>query len=155
MSSKLAAVLALVLAVELASCASHKSNTNQAAAAGPVAFTTQLDGQQETPSVVTSASGTGQITFDGASRTLMWDISYQGLSSRATAAHFHGPARPGAKAGVQVPLDPSPDTGRIQGQAQLTPEQADQLLAGQWYVNVHSERYPDGEIRGQVEPSSM
>lgn len=155
MSSRLVGVLVLVFAVGLASCASHKSNSNQAAASGPVAFTTHLDGQQETPPVVTSATGTGQIRYDSATRTLTWDISYKGLSSRATAAHFHGPARPGEKAGVQVPLDPSPDTGRIKGQAQLTPEQAEQLRAGQWYVNVHSERYPDGEIRGQIEPSAM
>jgi hypothetical protein len=34
--------------------------------------------------------------------------------------------------------------------ATLTPEQATQLLGGQWYVNIHTEANPGGEIRGQV-----
>jgi hypothetical protein len=34
----------------------------------------------------------------------------------------------------------------------LTEEQAAQVLAGQWYVNVMTRQYPDGEIRGQILP---
>ena len=34
----------------------------------------------------------------------------------------------------------------------LTEEQAAQVLAGQWYVNVMTLQFPDGEIRGQILP---
>jgi len=34
----------------------------------------------------------------------------------------------------------------------LTPDQATQFAAGQWYVNVHTSAHPGGEIRGQVTP---
>jgi len=34
----------------------------------------------------------------------------------------------------------------------LTPAQAADLLAGRWYVNIHTARYPGGEIRAQVTP---
>lgn len=36
------------------------------------------------------------------------------------------------------------------GEAVITAEQAAQLADGQWYVNLHTDAYPDGEIRGQV-----
>jgi hypothetical protein len=65
--------------------------------------------------------------------------------------HFHGPALPGANAGVQV------NVGAISGlaspsigSATLSATQESQLLSGQWYLNVHSALSPGGEIRGQV-----
>ena len=36
--------------------------------------------------------------------------------------------------------------------ATLTPEQAKQFSDGEWYVNVHTQSHPAGEIRGQVVP---
>ena len=35
----------------------------------------------------------------------------------------------------------------------LTEEQAADVLAGRWYVNVMTIQYPDGEIRGQILPT--
>ena len=43
----------------------------------------------------------------------------------------------------------------ITGQATLTDAQAKDLLAGQWYFNVHTAKIPGGEIRGQVVKSGM
>jgi len=40
----------------------------------------------------------------------------------------------------------------IKGEATLTPEQAKQFEAGDWYINVHTKDHPAGEIRGQVKP---
>jgi hypothetical protein len=70
------------------------------------------------------------------------------LSGPASAAHFHGPAAPGQNAGVIVPF-PNPESP-IRGEATLTEAQAADLLAGRWYVNVHSRAHPGGEIRAQV-----
>jgi hypothetical protein len=36
------------------------------------------------------------------------------------------------------------------GTADITAEQAADLKAGKWYVNIHTEKFPDGEVRGQV-----
>jgi hypothetical protein len=38
----------------------------------------------------------------------------------------------------------------FKGSATLTPEQAAQFLAGNWYINIHTPAYPGGELRGQV-----
>jgi hypothetical protein len=41
----------------------------------------------------------------------------------------------------------------MEGTATLTAEQAEQLIGGFWYVNIHTEANPGGEIRGQVLPA--
>ena len=40
----------------------------------------------------------------------------------------------------------------ITGQTKLTPQQAQQFMAGDWYINLHTNDHPGGEIRGQVVP---
>jgi hypothetical protein len=35
----------------------------------------------------------------------------------------------------------------------LTEQQAAEVLAGRWYVNVMTMQYPEGEIRGQILPA--
>jgi hypothetical protein len=46
----------------------------------------------------------------------------------------------------------SPAENPIKGEATLTPEQAQQFIAGDWYINLHTQANPGGEIRGQVVP---
>ena len=41
----------------------------------------------------------------------------------------------------------------IMGSAMLTPEQIEDLLAGNYYVNVHTALNPSGEMRGQIYPA--
>lgn len=119
------------------------------ARAETVRFTAKLDGAQETPPRATSARGTAQATLDTANRQLSWTISYSGLSGPATAAHFHGPAGPGASADAVVPIT-GDLTSPIKGSANLTDAQIGDLRGGLWYVNIHSAKYPPGEIRGQL-----
>jgi hypothetical protein len=38
----------------------------------------------------------------------------------------------------------------VNGSATLTAEQVTDLMAGKWYLNVHTAGNPGGEIRGQV-----
>jgi hypothetical protein len=125
-----------------------------ASGAAPEAFEVQLSGAQQVPPVETAGAGTARISYDPATREVSWVIAYKGLSSAATMAHFHGPAAAGKSAGVQVWLTEKGGKveSPIKGHATLTPEQASQFLAGEWYVNVHTQTHPGGEIRGQVVP---
>ena len=36
----------------------------------------------------------------------------------------------------------------------LTEDQSKALMSGHMYINVHTAKYPDGEIRGQLTPAS-
>jgi hypothetical protein len=112
----------------------------------------QLSGGSEVPPVTSQAKGNATASFDTASKKLTYKVDYSGLSSDATAAHFHGPAEPGANAGVVVPIGTpgQPLKSPAEGSATLTDAQAADLLAGKWYVNVHSKNHPAGELRGQV-----
>ena len=125
-----------------------------AASAAPLSFKVALTGAECVPAVETSGSGTADITYDPATRVVTWNISYSGLSSPTTMAHFHGPAKAGENAPPVIWLSTqgSAPSNPITGTATLTADQAQQFLAGQWYVNVHSQSHPAGEIRGQVIP---
>ena len=96
-----------------------------------------------------SSAGTGTLTatYDTASKNLSWKGSYSGLTGPATAAHFHT-GEPGKNGGVALPI--TPNASPFEGSATLTDAQAADLLAGKWYVNVHTEANKGGEIRGQV-----
>ena len=113
------------------------------------AFSTQMTGLNEVPRVASAASGHVYAVLNKDSRLLRWKLMFSGLSGPATAGHFHGPAAVGANAGVVLAFK-GPVTSPMEGQATLTPAQAADLLAGKWYVNLHSAAHPGGEIRGQM-----
>ena len=120
--------------------------------AGPASaekFKAMLDGKSEVPPTTSTGTGTADVDYDPATKKLSWKLTYTGLSGAAKAAHFHGPAEPGKNAGVAVAI-PGATSSPAEGSATLTDAQAADLQAGKFYVNVHTEANPGGEIRGQV-----
>ncbi len=108
-----------------------------------------LDGKSEVPPNASAGTGTADIDYDPATKKLSWKLTYSGLSGPATAAHFHGPAEAGKNGGVAVAI-PNATASPAEGSATLTDAQAADLMAGKYYVNVHTAANPGGEIRGQV-----
>lgn len=109
----------------------------------------QLNGASEIPPVTSNGSGTLEATVNTQTMMLSYTVTYAGLSGPATAGHFHGPAAAGMNAGIALPFSGSL-ASPIKGQATLTATQLGQLMAGNWYVNLHTAANPSGEIRGQV-----
>jgi hypothetical protein len=120
-----------------------------AAPASAETFKVTLDGKSEVPATTSTATGTADVDYDAATKKLTWKLTYSGLTGPATAAHFHGPAEAGKNAGVKVPIA-NATSSPAEGSATLTDEQAADLLAGKYYINVHTAANPGGEIRGQV-----
>ena len=137
MTKTLFAALALGTAVILAGPASAEK------------YKVTLDGKSEVPANTSAGTGTADVDYDAASKKLTWTLTYSGLSGPATAAHFHGPAEAGKNAGVKVPIA-NATSSPAEGSATLTDAQAADLMAGRYYVNVHTAANPGGEIRGQV-----
>ena len=138
--------------IVVAACSAGLMVLLRPAEAAPLAFKVDMNGAQQVPPVQTGATGTADLTYDPATRMLTWNVTYSGLSGSATMAHFHGPAAQGKNGPPVIWLsEKGAAVGNpIKGEATLTPEQAQQMMAGDWYINVHTQANPGGEIRGQV-----
>jgi len=120
--------------------------------AAAVTFKADLKASSEVPPNQSSGSGSVTALFDPASKQLTWEGSYSGLTGPVTAAHIHGPAEPGKNAGVVTWISEKgqPFPSPFKGSATLTDDQASDLMAGRYYVNIHTAANPGGEIRGQI-----
>jgi hypothetical protein len=129
-----------------------------AISAGParaetVEFQATLDQDQAVPAptAVPDAGGRAYVTLETDSNEIAWEIEYYSLSGDIVAIHFHGPAKPGETGDIAVAIDNTSEmAGKLTGSAQITAEQAQQLMDGLWYVNIHTALNPAGEIRGQL-----
>ena len=66
-------------------------------------------------------------------------------------AHFRGPASTTENIGIEVNFGAiSGFTSPSIGGALITDVQGAELLAGRWYINLHTPQFPAGEIRGQA-----
>jgi hypothetical protein len=120
------------------------------ASAATEKFTATLTGGDETPATDSKGTGTVAASLDTATKAFSYKVTYSGLSGPATAAHFHGPAGPGASAPPVVPVPSKVLASPMSGKTTLTDDQVKQLEGGQWYFNIHTAAHPGGEIRGQV-----
>ena len=121
-----------------------------AAQAATVAIKATLSAASEVPAKDSEGRGVLTGSLDTSTKLLTYHVTYEGLTGPATAAHFHGPAASGANAGPQVAVAMKPLNSPIDGKATLTDDQMKDLMAGEWYFNVHTAANPGGEIRGQV-----
>ncbi|MEX0678874.1 MAG: CHRD domain-containing protein [Pirellulales bacterium] len=138
-------LLAMAAAVALVTMASAQGAILQ--------FVAFPDGIQETPPVATPASGDASMMVNDATGDWTLTGNFFNLLANVTAAHIHGPAPPGTPAGVITggTLTPSAGTtGTLTGAGTLSALQFAELTAGLYYVNVHSQFRPGGEIRGQL-----
>jgi hypothetical protein len=119
-----------------------------------VSFTVEAAGANEVPAVTSAGSASAQFVFDSETNELTYVIAVRGISEdEVTAAHIHnGPA--GENGPVIYALA---EEGFLQtnGSIELTDEDVDALMAGELYVNVHSEEYPDGFARAQIPPPEL
>jgi hypothetical protein len=114
-----------------------------------VQLTGEAKGSNEVPPLQSPASGKAVATYDPATRTLSWTITYSGLLTRPTAIHFHGPADSTRNAGIALLIGGNLDSP-IKGSAVLTESQAADLLSSRWYLNIHTATHPAGELRAQM-----
>lgn len=115
-----------------------------------------LEGSQEVPEVKCKASGTMDVSYNKTTKMLTYSITWKSLTNVPVGAHIHGDAPRGFNAPVKhnfTALIPKTVDGTITNSV-LVDEVAikeKDLLAGLYYVNIHTATNPSGEIRGQIE----
>ena len=95
-------------------------------------------------------SGAGAVTAELAGNELTITVRFSGLSSGVTAAHVHN-APVARRGGVAFAVDVSGATGtagEIIDTVTLADEQIAELRAERYYVQIHTENNPGGELRG-------
>jgi hypothetical protein len=148
-----------------------------ALAQGGSDFKERLTGYQEVPALSTSGHGTFRASIRNHGSAIKYTLSYAGLEAKPQQAHIHLGQR-GVSAGVIVFLcsnlgngpagtQPCPDSpatirGTLHAADVIGPsaqgidsgefgELVRAIRAGATYANVHTEKYPAGEIRAQLE----
>ncbi len=115
-----------------------------------------LSGAQEVPANSSEATGTFKGQYNMDTNRLSYIITFDGITP--TAMHFHKGAA-GMAGPVVIPINPgsnpysssNPFESPLSGTTPaLTAEQEADLLAGNWFLNIHSADFPDGEIRAQI-----
>lgn len=175
---KRATILSLLVSVSLlATSAVH---------AAIIQFSVDLSGDNENPPVSTPGNGTATVDIDTVTRLMTIDATFADLLGTTTAAHIHCCAAPPTNAMVatQVPSFAGFPLGVSSGSFLNTFDMtlassynpafitahggtvdsafADLLagmLGGEAYLNIHTTRFPGGEIRGTLmrvpEPASI
>ncbi|MGA3226942.1 MAG: CHRD domain-containing protein [Acidobacteriaceae bacterium] len=97
----------------------------------------------------TSGSGSVTATLEGSKLSLKG--SFGGLLGVPTSAHLLMGSLPGVRGPVIADLTVSPATsGTLSGTVQLTPEQIAALRKGGLYVEIDSEKAPEGDLWGWI-----
>ncbi len=91
-----------------------------AAHAEKVTLKADLTSAQEVPPVTSPGKGSATVTVDTATKEVTWKVDYSGLTGDALAAHIHGPADPGANAGVVVNLGAAGVKNPLEGKGTVT-----------------------------------
>ena len=119
-----------------------------AAQSRPEAYRVRLSPLGVTGQTVNTTTGVGKLTATLAGARLTIEGTFEGLTGNATAANLRrGPKGiPGPVVfEIEVPKAPR---GSIATSVELTAAQVEDLRAGRLYLQIHSERAPDGSIRG-------
>jgi hypothetical protein len=146
-------ILTIILFVSLGAAATGRS------------FEAELSGSNVIPPVKTMAKGEATFMLSKDGKSIAYKLTVKDMEN-ITAAHIHegtegnngppvamlfaGPKKTGKFSGV---LSEGTVTGR-KLMTSLKGKSVDSLIKmikdGKAYVNVHTEKYPEGEIRGQI-----
>jgi hypothetical protein len=153
----LSLVLAALVALALAGAAS--ADRLDVADHGGRPFSTELTGAEEVDPVSGAVgvgdpegSGTATITLNPGQEEVCFELSVAGIDT-PIGAHIHEAAA-GTNGPVVVGLEPLPPTGdsSSSGCVSLERQEIIEILRdpSNYYVNVHTDEFPDGAIRGQL-----
>jgi CHRD domain-containing protein len=119
------------------------------ARASSISVHAKLTPKQEVPAqAVKNTKARGKFTGTLVGRKLTWKLTFSGLTGKATAAHIHM-GSVGKAGNVVVSLCTQCKSG-VHGKTRISAALKKALAHHKAYVNVHTAKNPNGEIRGQI-----
>jgi len=121
-----------------------------------VGYDIVMSSAQEVPAVTTPSTATGiiNVSYSKLSKTLSYKLTFSGLTGNATAAHIHGTGEVGVAAPILQTFGsfPAAKSGTYSGTLFFDGKKINEtdLLAGKYYINIHTAANAGGEIRGQL-----
>lgn len=123
-----------------------------AATQAPREFAARLSTVPIDEAMQTTVAGSGRATASLSGSRLSIAGSFEGLRSPATTAHLHI-APLGLRGPAVFDLQVTPDTkGSISGAVDLSAAQVEDLGKRRFYIQLHSEQAPEGNLRGWLLP---
>jgi CHRD domain len=122
--------------------------------ASTLTFKAELSGGGEAPPNNSAGKGHVSATLDTDTKTLTWTVTYSGVTGAPIGAHFHGPVSyVGMTSEENAPIQvgtPGSLASPFKGSSTIDDTQMQDLKNGRWYFNLHTPKFPAGEIRGPV-----
>ena len=140
--------LALAALLAVAVCVPREAD---AKASKLLTFFAVMNGGQVVPPSTSNALGVAFLDFDSATKRLCYSITYSPLLGTETEAHLHGDAQAGQTNAVLYDLMPL-GTPKVNCLGPLKGNEEGLLKRGRMYINIHTDLFVAGEIRGQVLP---
>jgi hypothetical protein len=131
-----------------------------ATAAGPTTLKATLKGTTEVPKTPSKGTGSASFTISADGKSIKYTLSAKGLTGAPQAAHIHF-GKTGVAGGIIFPLATKqftvPRSGTLTSKSFTKAPGVSSftaaikaIRAGNTYVNIHTKKYPAGEIRGQI-----
>jgi CHRD domain-containing protein len=96
-----------------------------------------------------AGSGSGSATLTGSKLSI--NGTFDGMPSAATSAKLHKAVATGVRGSAFQDLTVTKATkGTVSGTFDLTPDQVDSLRKGKLYIQISSEKSPDGTLWGWI-----
>lgn len=147
-TSKLLSVAAFLALGLIGMSCSKEDNPGTLSTPTVSVLTATVNGANEKPTSNTStAVGSFVGNLNTTTRVLSYTVAYSGITP--TAGHLHRVTAANGTGPVDIPL-PSLTSPIIGTTAALAQSKVDSMLAGFYYVNLHTAAYPGGEIRGDI-----
>jgi len=125
---------------------SNNDNNNSTPYTPIVSFNATLYGASEVPTNTSTATGTATLSYNKNTKVFTLNVTYSGITP--TDGHVHVGAI-GVDGPVVFPLTSLTSPISYTSPALTTAQEAE-ILANQYYVNLHTTAFPGGEIRGQL-----
>ena len=119
----------------------------------PETFKTRLAPVAIDAAMKSTIAGTCSATATLTGTKLTVNGSFEGLKSNATMAHIDQGSAPGVRGPKLLDLTVTKSmSGTLSGSFDLTADQIESLKKGKWYVQIHSEKAPEGNLWGWLLP---